>query len=813
MNKWASYAIYPATLLGAFTLYFITYSFSHSLFFSLYVGVSTSAAFIFILEKITPLNRDWLPTYAELASDIFQYTIFIQALLPLALFFTGMKALEFFKIPTLNLWPSSAPVFLQFILMAIIGEFFQYWWHRFAHTYKIFWSVHAIHHFPQKLYAWNTARFHPLDKLVEFLFTVFIFFALGMKTEVFAYYYLFYAVTGYFQHSNIDIKLGFLDYVIASGETHRFHHNSNYELSKCNYANNLVLFDLLFGTFKRDPSSPLKVVGVKHQNLPTNFSEELFYPFHYLKKMAFNALLDMSMKKVERTFVKELADATIAPRKVQEDLLLKIIQQNAGTLFGKEHRFAEIKTYEDFAGRVPIRDFEGHRPYIEQIFEGTSNVLTAEGPHYFAKTSGTTGKPKYIPITLQTQKRYQKTQQLIAYAIYRISPNYLNGDIFSIVGTEVEEVIHGKWPCGSMSGKLYSLANPIVRAKHVFQTDISLLNDSEKKYLYLAALALLSPKTTFYASPNPSTLVKIIDVINNGREDLKKLLASKDDQILKKVHKFFGHALHLLESPKPLTVRDVWPQLKTVTMWMEGSCSYLIPRLRQSAAQDVYFNELGYVASEFYGSAPVGTMKDVQVPTILDNFFEFIERTDYENGSRKYILIDQLVTGKEYYIIATTTSGLYRYFINDVIKVTGQFNQSPVIVFSQKGKGVTSLTGEKLTEKQIVTFFDNRSPDFFLCLADQQAQTYQLYIESTENTDPRVLETELDNFLKSVNIEFASKRKDERLPPIRVAFLKKGTMDLFKAHCLSTGQREAQFKFLHLQYKKDVTFDFTEHLK
>lgn len=813
MNKWASYAIYPATLAGAFALYFLTYSLSQSLFLSLYIGVSTSAALIFILEKIAPLNREWQPTYAELAADVFLYTIFIQALLPLALFFGGMKFLELIHFPVLNLWPSTLPVFVQFLIMAIIGEFFQYWWHRFAHTYKIFWSVHAVHHFPQKLYAWNTARFHPLDKLVEFLFTVFIFFVFGMNVEVFAYYYIFYAVTGYFQHSNIDVRLGALDYVIASGETHRFHHDSNHELSKCNYANNLVLFDLLFGTFKRVPENPLKIVGVKQPNLPATFKDELLFPFRYLKRIAFKAVLDLSMKKVEQTFVNDLIEATKSPRKAQEDLLLKLVQENARTVFGKDHHFSDIKTYQDFIAKVPVRDYEGHRPYIEQILSGTDNALTAEVPHYFAKTSGTTGQPKYIPINLQTQKNFQKTQQLIAYAIYKDHPDYLSGNIYSIVGKEVEEVLANKWPCGSMSGKLYSLTNPLVRAKHIFQTDISLLNDSEKKYLYLAALALLSPQTTFYASPNPSTLVKIFDVINNSRDEVKKLLSNKDDKIL---HKFQGRvpaALDLLLSKKLLSIKDVWPQLKAATLWMEGSCSYLIPRLKESAGDEVYFNELGYMASEFQGSAPVGIERDMHVPTLLDNFFEFIERTEYENGSKETLLIDQLETGKDYYIIATTTSGLYRYFINDIIKVTGKFNNSPVIVFSQKGKGVTNLTGEKLTEKQLVTFFDQIPVDFFFCLADQEAQSYQLYIETTEALDLNLLEKQLDDYLSSVNIEYKSKRKDERLPAMKIALLKNGTLDLFKDHCLSKGQREAQFKILHLQYKKDVSFDFKGHLK
>lgn len=803
MNKWASYSLYPATLLSAFLLYFVSYSYSHSYMLSLYVGVSSCAGFIFIIEKLFPMHQEWKPTLREILSDLFQYTIFVQALLPLVLYFGGIKILTLLKVPPLMIWPSHLPVFAQFLLMAIIGEFFQYWWHRLTHTYKVLWPVHAIHHFPHKLYAWNTARFHPLDKLVEFIFTLFIFFAAGMSLEVFSYYYIFYAITGYFQHSNLDVKFGPFDYVIASGETHRFHHDSNFELSKCNYANNLVFFDLLFGTFKGSSSAPIKNVGVKHGVIPKDFWGENFYPLLHWKQTLFDLLLKASMKKVEKTFVKELTAASLDPAQAQNEILRVILSENAHTIFGREHHFTEIKTYEDFKARLPVMDFEDHRKYIEQIIAGESSVLTAEPPHYFAKTSGTTGKPKYIPINLKTQKRYMRTQQLIAYDVYKVRPDFLTGEIFSIVGNEIEEVLAGKFPSGSMSGKLYSLTNPLVRAKHVFQTDISLLNDSDKKYLYLAALAVLSPKITFYASPNPSSLVKIFETLNTKKEELKNLLQNSEDKILKKFIHNKEHALKLLELNKPLTIKDVWPHLKVATLWMEGSCSYLIPRLKQSAGPDVYFNELGYVASEFYGSISNG------IPTLLDNFFEFIERGHYENGGRETQLIHELEVGKEYYIIATTTSGLYRYFINDIIKVTGFYNKTPTISFSQKGKGVTNLTGEKLSEKQLVSFFEKKHAVFFMCLADQISQSYTLYLEA----ETPISETELDGFLKSVNVEFASKRNDGRLAPIHIVALKKGTADLYKNFCLANGQRESQFKFLHLQYAADVSFNFKGHSK
>jgi len=88
---------------------------------------------------------------------------------------------------------------------------------------------------------------------------------------------------------------------------------------------------------------------------------------------------------------------------------------------------------------------------------------------------------------------------------------------FQVVGNAYEETLYDQWPCGSMSGKMYTLAHKMIKAKHIFQEDMAALNESNQKYLYLAALALLSPDTTFYVSPNPSSLLKIFEVINSQK--------------------------------------------------------------------------------------------------------------------------------------------------------------------------------------------------------------------------------------------------------------------------------------------------------
>ncbi|MDD4974027.1 MAG: GH3 auxin-responsive promoter family protein [Bacteriovorax sp.] len=824
MKGFLAYTLYPLTLIAAGLAYLLAYQLTHIYLLGAYAGVSISAIIIFTAEKITPLHHEWVPTRDDLLIDVFFYASVVQVIFPIILYFLGisfLKMVGFHNGVIIDLWPHQQSVVVQFFALAIMGEFFQYWWHRFCHTYRFLWPIHAIHHRPQKLYSWNTSRFHFLDKFVEFFFTIFIFMAFGLSLEVFSYYYVFYAITGYIQHSNLDVKLGWFDYFIASGETHRFHHDSDLNKSKCNYANNFVLFDLLFNTFKRRPQEPIVLVGIRSKNIPIGLNglkEETLFPFGYFNKQLFRFIVKISMNTIAGRKVEKLKEAAANPVKYQHELIFKILKQDKTTVFGVEHDFENIKSIEQFKRNVPIRDYEEHRHYVELIFSGQTNSLNTLTPHYFTKTSGTTGSPKYIPINLATQKSYINSQQILSHSLYMKDPRYLDGEIFSIVGNAYEETLHGRWPCGSMSGKLYSLAHKSIRAKNIFQNDIAALNDSEKKYLYLAALALLSPNTTFYVSPNPSSLLKIFEVINSKRDELVKLIEEGTDPIIKMHFKNFTHALLLLDSKKDLTVVDVWPDLRILSLWMEGSCSYLIPQVKKLIGPSTHLADLGFLCSEFYGTLPVDSNTNKQVPTLLDNFFEFIEKNAYEAGGRETLELHELKLNAEYYIIVTTIGSFYRYFINDIIKVTGLYEKTPTIVFSQKGKGITNITGEKISEKQLVNFFEqknhqNKEIKFFICLADQVNQSYKLYLESNDKLELEDLKEELHQHLKQVNIEYASKVFDNRLKPINILRLENGTSEHYRNHCLKKGQSESQFKFLYLQYLSDVDFPFDHHVK
>ena len=268
----------------------------------------------------------------------------------------------------------------------------------------------------------------------------------------------------------------------------------------------------------------------------------------------------------------------------------------------------------------------------------------------------------------------------------------------------------------------------------------------------------------------------------------------------------------------------IFPNLQILATWTGGSCGTALGHLKGQFPEKMLIRDAGYLSSEFRGTIPLTSSKTTGIPTILDNFYEFIERDLYDNGDRNFLLIDELKDRKEYYIFVTTGYGLYRYFMNDVIRVEGFKNKTPRIKFIQKGRGVTNITGEKIYEGQLIDAMSatesemNLNSKFFLMIANEKDSNYELFIEPSSNSREefrrhlKVFSENLDEHLSNINVEYDAKRKSGRLKPTQVFLLKKNTYEEMKNFYIEVKkQREAQFKPNLLQYKNDLEFQINDY--
>ncbi|MGH7787352.1 MAG: sterol desaturase family protein, partial [Candidatus Binatia bacterium] len=148
-----------------------------------------------------------------------------------------------------GLWPTAWPLLAQLGLALVIAELPQYWLHRWQHEREALWRFHAVHHSAPRLYWLNAARFHPVDLGLLYLVGYLPLIALGAPEMVIMLFALFDAVFGMLQHSNIAMRLGVLNRVFSAAEAHRWHHSRTLAEANTNYGSNLIVWDLVFGSF------------------------------------------------------------------------------------------------------------------------------------------------------------------------------------------------------------------------------------------------------------------------------------------------------------------------------------------------------------------------------------------------------------------------------------------------------------------------------------------------------------------------------------------------------------------------------------
>ena len=129
------------------------------------------------------------------------------------------------------------------------------------------------------MYFLNAARFHPVEKIFFLLPETVPFILLGTNPETLGLYAVFNSIHGLFQHSNIYLKLGWLNYIFSMAELHRFHHSKIIDESNKNYGNNLIFWDIIFGTFFYPKEREVSTIGLYNPAYPKDYIGQLKAPF------------------------------------------------------------------------------------------------------------------------------------------------------------------------------------------------------------------------------------------------------------------------------------------------------------------------------------------------------------------------------------------------------------------------------------------------------------------------------------------------------------------------------------------------------
>jgi len=273
---------YPAVMAIGFGLYAASAPLLGSPALASYLAVAVAALLITLHEIALPYRRSWRPSAAELRVDAL-FLILIQVALPYLLAVTLVVALSALArengLVIRALWPHEAPVAAQTVLMLLAADFVRYWMHRGFHKVRPLWRLHAVHHSPHRLYWVNVGRFHPVEKAIQYCADALPFALAGVAPEVLAAYFVFYGINGFYQHSNCLVRLGWLNYLVSGPELHRWHHSRLPQESDSNFGNNLIVWDILFGTRFLPSGREVGSLGLVNRDYPMGFVDQMKSPF------------------------------------------------------------------------------------------------------------------------------------------------------------------------------------------------------------------------------------------------------------------------------------------------------------------------------------------------------------------------------------------------------------------------------------------------------------------------------------------------------------------------------------------------------
>lgn len=518
------------------------------------------------------------------------------------------------------------------------------------------------------------------------------------------------------------------------------------------------------------------------------------------------------------------------PAQIQQEGLLRILRKNAHTEYGKRYRFDEIRVTKKFAAQVPVVEYGDIEADIERIKQGQPNILTTEPVIMFALTSGTSARPKFIPITRSGQHRTKQLMSQWFCRALRDHPTLFDKGVFDITGAAIEGYCACGIPYGSASGMIHTTLPRIL--KHTFCTppEASGIADYDLRYYTLARVAYATG-LSFIGTPNPLTLTKLSEAGTRHAESIVRCIHNgwfSESIRNERDYTSNGLPLTLKAAMSPNKVRaellakiltetgalkphDCWPDLALIGCWLGGSIGFYANALT-AVYGNVPHRDLGYMASEGSITIPVENTTSAGLLALRNHYYEFLPLS--ETGSPATITLGahELVADQCYKILLTNENGLYRYDINDIIRVEGFYKHTPLISFVRKSGAMTNIAGEKLHLNHLLLAIRRLQSLFaleirqFRAAPDISMQRYEVFLDIQQKPSADFLRDTvlpaLDESLCECNIEYAAKRWSGRLQPPRIHLMDDTWEHTAQLEHASFSKRDTQYKWIPLVSEK-----------
>ncbi len=352
------------------------------------------------------------------------------------------------------------------------------------------------------------------------------------------------------------------------------------------------------------------------------------------------------------------------PVAAQQKVFKQLLCQAKNTEFGKDHNFESIKTFEDFAKNVPIRDYEALKPYVDQVVKGNENVLWSGKPLYFAKTSGTTSGAKYIPLTKESMPFHIQAARnaILSYIHETGKADFVSGKMIFLQGSPVLEEKNGI-KLGRLSGIVAHFIPKYLQKNRMPSWETNCIEDWETK----------------------------VDAV----------VAETFDQDMTVISGIPSWVQMYFEKLQQKGKKPVGEIFKNFNLFIYGGVNYEPYRAKfeNLIGRKVDAIELFPASEGFF--AYQDSQKEKGMLLLLNSgiFYEFIKADDFFTENPKRYTIGEVALGVNYVLIISTNAGLWAYNIGDTVQFV---NLKPYrIIVSGRIKHFISAFGEHVIGKEV----------------------------------------------------------------------------------------------------------------
>ena len=352
------------------------------------------------------------------------------------------------------------------------------------------------------------------------------------------------------------------------------------------------------------------------------------------------------------------------PVETQRKVMLQLLNTAAHTAFGKDHGFSKINNYEDFKNQVPVRDYEGLKPYIERVKNGEKDVLWKGGPMYFAKTSGTTSGAKFIPLTKESLAHQIKAAKsaLLHYIVDSGNHHFINGKMIFLQGSP-ELDMNPKVPNGRLSGIVANFVPSYLQTNRLPSYKTNCIEDWEQKI-----------------------------------EAIIEETLPEDMRLISGIPSWAQMYFERLQAKTGKTISEIFPNF---SLFVFGGVNYepYRKKFEEMIGKKVDSLEL-YPASEGF-IAFQDRQDEKGLLLLLDYgiFYEFIPADEFNDETPTRISLEEVKMGINYVLILNTNAGLWGYNIGDTVAFT---SLKPYrIIVTGRIKHFTSAFGEHVIAKEV----------------------------------------------------------------------------------------------------------------